>query len=537
MLILFALLPIVCALILLSVFKVSPGRALPLAWIVTLVVALAVWHMPGSTVAAASLSGVLKALDIILIIFGAVLLLNVMRSSGALNAINSTFSVISHDRRIQVIVIAWLFGGFIEGTSGFGAASVLAAPLLCGLGFPAVSSLAVTLICNTLPVPFGAAGLPVMTAVATVSGKISSLGMSEEEFVRALLDKLTAVSGLSGIFIPLTAIIVMIVLSKKERKWRSIIEIIPLALFSGAAYIIPWRLTALYIGPELPSVIGAIVGLPVVMLAVRYRFLVPGYCWDFPDDEKNAAVAGKSDAPAMPALKAWMPYIVLASSLLILRVPFLPFKAWLSAFSLHIPGLFAVPGSSLDWKILNNPGVIPFCLIASGFAVMWKIPLKEHLKLYLSAEKQIRMAAIAIAASVAMIQIMVFSADNPAGLPGMLGCVAQGAADMMGRAFVAGSPFIGIFGTFFSGSCTVSNILFSVLQFDTAHLLKSDEILVLALQNIGGGLGSMLRISGIIAACAAVNATGKEGKLLLLDCIPAFILALLAFLAAALIYL
>ncbi len=537
MLILLALLPIICALVLLSAFKVSPGKALPLSWGVTVIFAFAFWQMPAGAIAAASISGVLKALDIVLIIFGAILLLNVMRSSGALNTVNNTFSAISNDRRIQIIIISWLFGGFIEGTSGFGAAPALAAPLLCGLGFPAVSALTVSLICNTLPVPFGAVGIPVITAVSTLAGKIPALGMSEAEFMHAMLDKLTAISGLSGVFIPLTAIVMMIALSKKKRKFRSVIEIVPLAVFSGAAYIVPWRLTALYIGPELPSVMGAIVGIPVVILAVKCGFLVPGYCWDFPDDEKNTLFKNNSNVPHIPVWQAWMPYIVLALSLLLLRVPFLPFKGWLNAVVLHIPELFHTSGSALNWKILNNPGIIPFCLIASGFALIWRVPVKEHIKLYLATEKQIRMASIAVAASVAMIQIMVFSSANPAGLPGMLACVAQGAADMMGRAFIAGSPFIGIFGTFFSGSCTVSNILFAALQFDTAQVLKADELLVLALQNTGGGLGSMIRISGVIAACATVNATGKEGKIILLDCIPAFVLALLALLAAALLYL
>lgn len=536
MLILLALLPIVCALLMLSVFKLTPGKALPAAWVLTVMIAACFWQMPCGMIAGASLAGVLKALDIILIIFGAILLLNVMRASGALNAVNSTFSTISQDRRIQIIVIAWLFSGFIEGTSGFGAAPALAAPLLCGLGFPALSALAVSLICNSLPVPFGAVGIPVMTTEKTLAGKIASLGMTETEFMHALLDKLTAVSGLSGAFIPLIAIIVMTVLSKKGRKLRSIAEIIPFALFSGAAYIVPWRLTALCIGPELPSVMGAVIGIPVVTAAVKYRFLVPEYCWDFPEEEKNTFVPNSS-APQMPVLKAWMPYIVLAVSLLILRLPFLPFKYWLNRVAVCIPDLFAVPGTAVDWKILNNPGLVPFCLIASLFAVIWRVPLKKHLQIYAASGKQIRMAAVAVAASVAMIQIMVISADNPAGLPGMLGCVAQAVADMMGRAFIAGSPFIGIFGTFFSGSCTVSNILFSTLQFDTAQMLKSDEILVLALQNTGGGLGSMIRISGVIAACATVNASGKEGKLILLDCIPAFILALLALAAAALLYL
>ena len=142
------------------------------------------------------------------------------------------------------------------------------------------------------------------------------------------------------------------------------------------------------------------------------------------------------------------------------------------------------------------------------------------------------MSAIAIAASVAIVQIMVFTAENTSGNPGMLDCVAKAASGLMGRAYLVSSPFIGILGTFFTGSCTVSNILFAPLQYNTAEMLKLSTELTVALQNVGGGLGSMIRLSGVIAACATVNAAGKEGKIILLNLIPATIMALLVVAAA-----
>ena len=143
MLIALALFPIAAALLLMGKFKVSPGKALTGAWLATAAIAALVWKMPLVNIAASSLLGLGKALDIILIIFGAILLLNVLKHAGAFTTINRSFSSISDDRRIQLIIIAWLFAGFIEGTSGFGAAPALAAPLLAGLGFPAVTAVAV----------------------------------------------------------------------------------------------------------------------------------------------------------------------------------------------------------------------------------------------------------------------------------------------------------------------------------------------------------------------------------------------------------
>ena len=171
-----------------------------------------------------------------------------------------------------------------------------------------------------------------------------------------------------------------------------------------------------------------------------------------------------------------------------------------------------------------------------GTALAMKLSRRDMLRIVLDTGRQIKPASLAIAAGVAMVQVMVFSARNGAGAPGMLDCIAEAAAGGLGRAYLFGAPFIGILGTFFSGSCTVSNILFAPLQFDTARLLHLSEPVIIALQNIGGGLGSMIRISGVVAACATVNAAGKEGKLILLNCIPVFLLAVLALIVTLVLY-
>ena len=136
-----------------------------------------------------------------------------------------------------------------------------------------------------------------------------------------------------------------------------------------------------------------------------------------------------------------------------------------------------------------------------------------------------KQASIAIAASFAIVQIMIHSSGNVAGIPGMLTVIAVAAADTLGKAYLIASPVIGAMGTFFAGSCTVSNILFGSIQFDTAHISGLSEEVAVALQNIGGGIGSMIRISGVVATCATVNASGKEGKIILINTIPALIIA------------
>ncbi len=519
-----ALLPIIIALILMCKFKVAPGKAMLTAWLLAAGIALGIWQMIPAQIFAATIQGVFKSLDIILIIFGAIYLLNVMRQSGAVNAINDSFSGISNDRRIQIIVIAWLFSGFVEGASGFGAAPALAAPLLAGLGFPAVTAVVVSLICNTLPVPFGAVGIPAITAVSSVSTQLADRNIPAEQFSFEMLDKLTLISGLSGIVIPLSAIAAMLILSGGKRKWRSFVEIIPLAVFSAAAFIIPWRYTALYLGPELPSMVGALIGLPLTLLCIKSKFMVPKYVWDFPG-AKPVAQQTAETGKKMSGIQAWLPYLIMAILLLLLRTPVLPATEYLGKVKIVLPELFNIPDSGATWKILCNPGLIPITLIAIGSALCWKIPRKEQLEILKNTGKQIWMSSIAIAASTAVVQIMIASNSNGADYPGMLSCTANAIAQLMGQAYLAASPLIGIFGTFFAGSCTVSNILFAPLQFNTAIMLNIDPALAVALQNAGGGLGSMIRISGVIAACATVNAAGKEGKIILINTIPALIIA------------
>lgn len=533
MLVIAALLPIFTALLLMCRFKMSPGKAMPAAWLLAVILANRIWYMELPVATAATVLGIFKSLDIIFIIFGALLLLNVMQQSGAMKSINLTFSKISSDRRIQLLVIAWLFSGFIEGASGFGAAPALAAPLLATLGFPPLIAVVTALICNTLPVPFGAVGIPVKTTMSTLNSQLLKSGIEPEAFEALFLKDLTIVSGISGIVLPLLAISAMIILSGGKRKLRSILEIAPLAIFAAAAYIIPWMLTAVFLGPELAAMAGTVVGLPLILLCIKYGILVPEYVWDFP--EKNeAAIPDETPeiTPNIPAFKAWMPYAALAVTLLILRMPGSVFLKILNSVTIIMPEISCLRGSSATWNILNNPGLIPISIIAVVSALCWKIPAKKQWIILKSTVSQIKMSAIAIAASVAIVQIMVFTAENTSGNPGMLDCVAKAASGLMGRAYLVSAPFIGILGTFFTGSCTVSNILFAPLQYNTAEMLKLSTELTVALQNVGGGLGSMIRLSGVIAACATVNAAGKEGKIILLNLIPATIMALLAVAAA-----
>src|SRR5665648_46393 len=164
---LLALTPIAAIFILLVVFRWPATRAMPLSWIITGAVGLTYWQMSFNRFLAASLQGVIIAFTLLYIVFGAILVLNTVRHSGAVNTIRETFRGITLDRRIQVIIIAWLFGSFIEGASGFGTPAAVAAPLLVGLGFPAMAAVVAGMMIQSTPVSFGAVGTPMLVGVGT----------------------------------------------------------------------------------------------------------------------------------------------------------------------------------------------------------------------------------------------------------------------------------------------------------------------------------------------------------------------------------
>ena len=157
--------PILVAGILIVGFRVTARTAMPVTYILTAIIAVTVWNMPGTAIAAASIQGLFITFDILMIIFGAILLLNTLKYSGALAVIRRGFSEISPDRRVQVIIIAWLFGCFIEGASGFGTPAAIIAPLMVALGFPAMAAVMLGMLVQSTPVTFGAVGTPILVGV------------------------------------------------------------------------------------------------------------------------------------------------------------------------------------------------------------------------------------------------------------------------------------------------------------------------------------------------------------------------------------
>ncbi|PVX52151.1 lactate permease [Balneicella halophila] len=526
---LLAFLPILVTIILMAGFNWPAKKALPLSWILAVAVALFYWKMDFLNVIGDSLFGALKAFDILIIIFGAILILNTLKISGAMATINNGFNGITQDRRIQAIIIGFMFGAFIEGAAGFGTPAALAGPLLVGLGFPPLAAAMVALIFNSVPVPYGAVGTPILGgAMKTLEGNLSGV-VAPERFMMSLTEWVAIPNALVGIFVPLLGICIMTKFFGKERSIKPGLAVAPFAIFAGLSFTIPYVLIASILGPELPSLLGAFIGLGIVVFAAKKGFLVPKKIWSFPPREdwesswKSKDYTGDTGEAKMSLLKAWTPYALIAIILVVTRIPSLGLKQILASQTMSLPDIFGIKGLGyvLQWAYL--PGTIPFILVAIITNFMYRMKKKDVVKTWKMTFKQITGAAIALVAGVAMVQLMLKSNINEAGFDSMLTVMATSIADLSGNSYPVISPLIGVLGSFMSGSATVSNLLFSSLQFETATILDLPEILIVSLQATGAAFGNMICVNNVVAVCATVGCIGTEGTIIRRNAIPAFI--------------
>lgn len=525
--------PILLTIVLMVVFNWPATKALPTALLSAILVAFFAWDMNAQNVFGYTLFGFLKAFDILIIIFGAILILNTLKLSGAMATINNGFNGITTDRRIQAIIIGFMFGGFIEGAAGFGTPAALAGPLLVGLGFPPLAAAIVALIFNTVPVPFGAVGTPIFGAMSTLESNLANTGISSDTFMMELTTWIAIPNAIAGIFIPLLGIMILTKIFGKEKSIKPALAVLPFAIFAGAAFMIPYVLIGIIFGPELPSLIGALVGLSVVVYAAKKRFLVAENSWEFveksnwPDIWKSTSDTGRVGKSEMSLLKAWSPYLLIAIILVVTRIPAFGLKEFLTAQNLTLANVAGIEG--LDYVLLwaYLPGTIPFILVAIITHWYHKMPAEDIKKSWSLTVGQIKGAAVALLAGVGMVQLMLNSDNNPTGMASMLTEMAETAAGLSGIGYPLFATLVGMLGTFVSGSATVSNILFMSFQYETASILGMPQILILSMQGIGAGIGNMICVNNVVAVAAIVGCLGAEGNIIRINALPSLFYYLL----------
>ncbi|MCI5561983.1 MAG: L-lactate permease [Intestinimonas massiliensis] len=529
---LIAFIPIIVTVVLMVAFNWPAKRALPLAWILACVIAFAVWKMNIHDMAAYTITGFLSAFETLVIIFGAILIMNTLKRSGAMSAINGMFKGVTKDARILAIIIGWVFGAFIEGAAGFGTPAALAAPLLISVGFPPLAAAIVALICNSTPVCYGAVGTPTNTAFATVKDAVAAGGADPDTWKMALT-KWSAISmAVGAFFIVFVAVCVLVKLFGKNKSFKDALPCIPFIVFTVAVFDIIYLLIATFIGPELVSLVAAVITLFVSIGAAKAGFLQPKETWTFaPEETWDRSWLSTTEVPEpkvsdMPLLKAFTPYIIIIAILVATRVCQNVGMGWASAmkaFTIGTGKSGVILGLNWNWAILWNPGVI-FIIVALLTIVIQGMKGSEVSGAWKDTGKQVSGAAIALLFGVAMVNIFRYTNVSSDVMDGsMLLIMARGLAALAGNAYVIVAPLIGVLGAFMSGSNTVSNTLFSSLQFETATILAMPQVFIVALQNNGGAIGNMVCVNNVVSACATTGTIGNEGKIIRTNIVPCII--------------
>lgn len=527
-----ASMPIVVIFVFMVGFRWSASRTMPLAYITALVLAMVVWKTPINWILASSVNGLVIAMKILFIIFGALLVLFTLRESGAIDAINRGFASISEDRRVQAIIIAWLFGAFIEGSAGFGTPAALAAPLLLSLGFPALSAVMVALVANVTPVSFGGVGTPILIGIKSsldipsIHQTIADSGLTYSEYIYQVGIWTAVQHAIPGLLLPLIMTAMMTRFFGKNRSFREGLAIWPYALFAGLCFVGPYLLVAIFLGPEFPSLAGGLLGLAILVPATKAGFLLPKKSWDFPDRKDwgehwmgSITLKTNGSIGKVSIIKAWIPYVLIGILLVLTRIRSLPFNRWIQSASIEYSGLF---NTSVRETIdpLNNPGIIPFILTALICIPLFSMKRSEVGAAWKEAVIRTKGPLIALVFAVPMVRIMMQSGNNPEGIAGMPIAMATAMTGIFKGAWPLVDSFIGALGSFMAGSNTVSNMLFSLFQYSIAQQLGFSTILIVSLQNIGGAMGNMICVHNVIAACATVGLVGVEGLLIRRNLVP-----------------
>lgn len=530
-----AALPVVVVFLLLVVMRRSAKLSMLVAYLVTVGLALFLWGAPAARVAGATINGLVTAITLLYIVFGAILLLYTVQESGAIRSIRRGFMDISPDRRIQAIIIAWMFGSMIEGASGFGTPAAVAAPLLLAIGFPAMAAVMVTLIIQSVPVSFGAVGTPMLVGITTGLSNSPEVAtaiapMTVADYVPVVGAQVALVHAVVGVVIPLLMVGMLTRFFGTSRSFAEGFRAWKFAVFAGLAFTLPYVLVARVLGPEFPSLLGGLIGLMIVVPAARAGWFLPSDRFDFPpraqwgegwqgklESEEADLGPGRRDIGLMTA---WMPYVIVAG-LLVLTRTIQPLKAWLTGpdTTLVLRDLFG-SGINAQAQFAYSPGTV--MIVASLISVgLFRMRGRDYGRAWAISGRTMMAAAPALLLAVPMVQVFINSGS--AQMPSMPITLAEGMAAATGATWPLFAPIVGALGAFIAGSNTVSNMMFALFQFSTAQGIGLDLAgitTVVVLQAVGGAAGNMICVHNVVAASAVVGLTDREGDIIRKTLIP-----------------
>ncbi len=470
-----AIVPIVWLITALGFLKLPAMHACLGALAGTAVLSLLVWKMSALTMLSAVFEGIALALwPIMLVIIAAIFAYNLSIHTKSMETIKKMLSGISSDRRIQVLILAWGFGGFLEAVAGYGTAVAIPAGILAALGFQPVFAAVICLIANTVPTAFGAVGIPV-TTLAKVTG-LDVMPLSYTIGLQLLL------------FIVIIPFALVIITTKSFKGLKGVVGI---TLASGVAFAVPQMLAAKYLGAELPALLGSICSMGVTILLAKY----------FYKDKQNSAPSGIS---LKQGVIAWIPYI-LVFVFIILTSPLFPaVSEFLGQVKTSVVLYLGEGASPSVFKWIATPGTLMILAAVLG-GLIQGARLKEIVKVFGKTLKQLWRSTVTVMSIVAMAKVMGYS--------GMITSIAVVLVKVTGAYFPFIAPAIGSLGTFLTGSDTSSNVLFGSLQVEVAKSTGVDPYWLAAANTSGATAGKMISPQSIAVATSATGLVGSEGKI------------------------
>lgn len=472
--------PIIWLAVALMVFKWPTFKAAMGSLVISAVLAIFVWHMDALAAASAGVEGLLMAVwPIILVIIAAVFTYRLSLRTGGMEIIKSMITSFSCDKRVLVLLIAWCFGGFMEGMAGFGTAVAIPASMLVSLGFDPLFSCLVCLVANGTPTAFGSIGIPTVTLANLLSLENTTLS-----FMTALQ---------LAPFIILSPIIMVIITGKGIKGLKGVL---PITLMSGIAFVVPEVIVAKFVGAELAVIVGAVVSLLVTVWMAKYVKHDPQY---------EVEIEQKEDINVQKALLAWSPFIMIFVFLLLTSKLVLPINTFLAQFSSTISVYTGENPNAITFAWINTPGVWIFISAIIG-GLLQKATIQDFIVVLKETFMQMKETMITMISVLACAKIMSYS--------GMIASISAFAIGTTGVFYPIFAPWIGGLGTFVTGSGTNSSVLFGAVQKNAAETLGVNTYWMCALNSLGVSAGKMLSPQSLAIALSSINAKGKDSQLM-----------------------
>ena len=502
-----AAIPVVTLLVLIATNKVKAHIAAVIALIAANLVAILIFTMPADmSIRATILGAVTGFFPIGWIVLNVIFLYRLTLEKGAFETLQNTIGGVTNDRRLQLLLIAFAFGAFFEGASGFGTPVAVTAAILIGLGFSPLAASGLSLIANTAPVAYGALGTPI-AGLAGVTG----------------LDPFL-LGAMVGRQLPFFSLIVPFWLIWTFAGWRGMMQVWPAILVTGISFAVPQFLISNFINPWIVDIGASLISMACLVLFLQVWS--PKEIWTSPALRSHDASAVDQPAPKPAGPKptteqVWMslmPWIIVCVILLLWGTNW--FKALVNPWAtwnypvpdLHnqiqkVPPIVAMPTPeaavfSFTWLSYTGSGML-IAAIISGLLMGF-----SPVRLVAAYDRTIKVCAYSLITISAMLAIGTLT--RLSGIDATLG-LAFAAAGLLYPFF---GTLLGWLGVALTGSDTASNILFGNLQKITSEQLGLSPILMSAANSSGGVMGKMIDAQSIVVASTATNWFGHEGTIL-----------------------